>query len=166
MKVIFLDIDGVLNCRSSKSRCGCYVGIDNDKVKRLRRIVEATGAKIVLCSSWKTGWSPTNKDEQDRNAIYMDNRLKRERLKILAKTNDKGCNRGEGIVNWITLHEVEQWVVLDDEIFDDYEEYSIMPHLVKTDFYDRNGGLQDCHVDEAIRILNKENVDNGQNTNV
>ena len=154
MKVIFLDIDGVLNCQSSKSCCGFFKGIDNDKVKRLRHIVEVTGATIVLCSSWKKGWSPTDKDEQDRSATYMDNKLKREGLKILAKTDDKGSNRGEGIVNWISLLNVEQWIVLDDEIFDDYEEYGIIPHLVKTNFYDTNGGLQDCHVIKAIEMLN------------
>jgi hypothetical protein len=42
---------------------------------------------------------------------------------------------------------------LDDEIFPDYEEYGIMPHLVKTSFYD--GGLKEKHVELAIKILNK-----------
>lgn len=32
MKVIFLDIDGVLNTPSSESRCGEYIGIDDEKV--------------------------------------------------------------------------------------------------------------------------------------
>ncbi len=29
MKVIFLDIDGILNCSESKSDCFGYAGIDN-----------------------------------------------------------------------------------------------------------------------------------------
>ena len=40
MKVIFLDIDGVLNTPSSESRCGEYIGIDDEKVKKLKKIVE------------------------------------------------------------------------------------------------------------------------------
>ena len=35
MKVIFLDIDGVLNTPSSESRCGEYIGIDDEKVEKL-----------------------------------------------------------------------------------------------------------------------------------
>ena len=35
MKVIFLDIDGVLNTPSSENRCGEYIGIDDEKVEKL-----------------------------------------------------------------------------------------------------------------------------------
>ena len=35
MKAIFLDIDGVLNTPSSESRCGEYIGIDDEKVEKL-----------------------------------------------------------------------------------------------------------------------------------
>ena len=35
MKVIFLDIDGVLNTPFSESRCGEYIGIDDEKVEKL-----------------------------------------------------------------------------------------------------------------------------------
>lgn len=38
MKIIFLDIDGVLNCHNSKSDCNGRLGIDEDKVKRLKKI--------------------------------------------------------------------------------------------------------------------------------
>lgn len=71
MKVIFLDIDGVLNAaddeyittgpRKGKKAatpprvCG-YMGISNKKVERLARIVKATDAKIVLVSTWKKSY--------------------------------------------------------------------------------------------------------------
>lgn len=35
MKAIFSDIDGVLNTPSSESRCGEYIGIDDEKVEKL-----------------------------------------------------------------------------------------------------------------------------------
>ena len=62
MKIIFLDIDGVLNYRGckSKSPSGCY-GIEQDKVKLLKNIVEQTNAKLVLTSTWKTDWYKTNR---------------------------------------------------------------------------------------------------------
>ena len=50
MKIIFLDIDGVLNCSESKSECLGYTGIDTVRIKRLKRIIEETNAKIILIS--------------------------------------------------------------------------------------------------------------------
>ena len=51
MKVIFLDIDGVLNEEKSRSRCVGYKGIDDKKAENLAKIVRATDAKIVLVST-------------------------------------------------------------------------------------------------------------------
>lgn len=154
-KVIFLDIDGVLNCQSSKSGCGSWIGIDNSKVKILKEIVDKTNAKIVLTSSWKTFW------ERDYNLIthhhgkYLNNKLRKQGLHILDKTEDKGRNRGKGIYDWIKKHNIKNWLVLDDDIFKDYDE-EIIRHWIKTDFYDNNGGLQKNHIEKAIKILNGE----------
>ena len=64
-KVIFLDVDGVLNGKNSKSYCitedgRIITGIDTDKVKRLARIENDSKADIVLISSWKDGWYNSN----------------------------------------------------------------------------------------------------------
>lgn len=155
MKVIFLDIDGVLNCQASKSRCAGFIGIDDDKVERLREIVKATNAEIVLCSSWKTGWEHHFKDAQDELANYLDRKLKREGLRILDKTTDSSWNRGYGIQSWLATKKVSSWIVLDDEIFQDYDEQNIIPRLIKTSFYDDQGGLQQNHVQQAIEMLLK-----------
>lgn len=86
---------------------------------------------------------------------YLDSKLRKEHLYILDKTTDVGFNRGEGIRNWIKEHPVvESWIVLDDDVFDDYDKFDIIPHLIKTSFYSDNGGLQSEHVNEAIKILN------------
>ena len=154
MRIIFLDIDGVLNCQSSKSRCSGFIGIDDKKVKALREIVEQTGAKIVLCSSWKTHWERTEKDAQNELANYLDRKMKRERLRVLDKTSDDGSDRGHGIRRYLSdKPHITSWCVIDDEIFEDYEECSIMNHLVKTSFYDDNGGLQCGHIEKAVEIL-------------
>lgn len=152
MKVIFLDVDGVLNCRSSTSRCRGYIGIDRYKVKRLRQIVEATGAKIVLTSTWRTHWLRFNKEDQDECGNYLDRKLKREGLRILDKTTDNWSNRGEGIIQWVGSHNVDSFIILDDEEFD-YEECGIISRLVKTSYYDDDGGLKDEHVELAIDLL-------------
>lgn len=153
MKIIYLDIDGVLNCKSTEARCGYYLGIDDDKMQHLRRIVDATGAKIVLVSTWKDGWEREHKEDQDALANYLDRKLRATGLRILDKTEDKDHDRGAGILHWMDGHPVESFVILDDCLFD-YREMGLIPYLVKTteDAYD--GGLQDIHVQQAIEILN------------
>lgn len=153
MKVIFLDVDGVLNCVSSKSKCGAFVGIDDKKVKRLRKIVEDTGAVIVLSSTWKDGWRKIEKEEQDIYADYLDRKLKREMLRIFDKTRDEGENRGEGILRWMKNREIEKFTILDDNDYD-FAEQGLSSYHIKTEFYNENGGLSDEHVALAIEKLN------------
>lgn len=153
MKIIFLDVDGILNSNDTEDVFRGFIGLDYSGIKLLREIVDATGAEIVLVSSWKSRWYKDHKELQDNLANYLDARLAEEGLKIMDKTEGSSFDRGAGIVEWLSEHTVESWIVLDDEIFADYEEYGIMPHLVKTSFYD--GGLKDKHVELAIKILNK-----------
>lgn len=170
-KAIFLDIDGVLNCygvanknNCSKSRCGSYIGIDKDKTKRLAKIVQSTKAILILSSSWKIGWEPKGRYKIDGydihatpynyHAKYLDNHLKKKGKLILHdKTREENLlHRGEGIKNYLTRHpEITNWIVLDDEIFSDFYEYDIMPHLLKTN---PNWGLTDNDAEVAIKMLN------------
>jgi hypothetical protein len=54
MKIIFLDIDGVLNCdRTPNPRKFPYV-VDQRLLRRFRSLCECTGAKVVLSSTWRT----------------------------------------------------------------------------------------------------------------
>lgn len=154
-KVIFLDIDGVLNCQSSKSKCAGFIGVDNSKVKILKEIVDKTNAKIILISSWKNNWEK-DKDIIRYDGKYLDKKLKKQGLYILDKTKDSGSNRGEGIYNFIKENNVKYWVVIDDVIFYDYRKYGINDHLVKTEFYKDDGGLQEKHIKIVINILNGE----------
>lgn len=52
MKVIFLDVDYVLNTQEGLSKYGIHF-IDSEKVSLLKSIVFATEAKIVLSSTWR-----------------------------------------------------------------------------------------------------------------
>lgn len=53
MKVIFLDIDGVLNCdRTPNPRHFPYI-VDKRLLARFRKLVEVSGAQVVLTSSWR-----------------------------------------------------------------------------------------------------------------
>lgn len=154
MKVIFLDIDGVLNCDATNDRApsGC-IGIDDSKVSLLAKIVERTGAIIVLTSTWKSEWS-REPDFCSKDCAYLNQKLSAVGLTIAAKTSDQVVNRGSGISAWLSNKpDVDGWVVLDDDIFADYHRYGIMQHLVHTKY--RDGGLRLAHIEEAVRILNE-----------
>ncbi len=143
--ILFLDVDGVLNCASTTDRLGGYVGIDDRKVVILKKIVELFDAVIVLSSSWKDQWYKNDKDRQDIFANTLDRRLSMQGLSIADKTRDSGRNRGEGILNWIRDHgPVSGYLILDDEGFD-YASLGIGKHWLQTSF-SFGGGLSEKHI--------------------
>ena len=159
IKIIFLDVDGVLNCHSTKDLCGPYKGIEDKKVVLLKELVDKTGAVIVLVSSWKEWWTsnPKFKDKQDDLANYLDEKLAKQGLVIKDKTHDyNSVRRGRGILRYLnSLHEnnisVDKYVILDDEMFD-YLETKMTKHLIQTSYY--QNVLEKKHVRKAIEKLN------------
>ena len=157
MKVIFLDIDGVLNTPSSESRCGEYIGIDDEKVEKLKKIVKKTKAEIVLISTWKKYWRKEEKLKplQDYSATYLDEKLAKQGLKAIDKTKDKAdgryLSRGESILEYVYRNNVEKYIILDDCQFD-YDGCDLSDKLIKTN---QTEGLTDISVYKACEILQK-----------
>jgi hypothetical protein len=151
-KYIFLDIDGVLNCNNTTDDCFGMTGIEDRLVKKLSTIVNATGAEIVLTSTWRDYWESDKKESQDAEGTYLDEKLLKQGLHISAKTDpDWLYKRGEGIVEWLKDKNVESFVILDDEPHD-YKEVNLEQHWIQT--YDVNdGGITDEDVVKAIKIL-------------
>lgn len=162
MRVIFLDIDGVLNYWSSKSRCGQWIGIDRKRVKNLAKIVAATDAKIVLTSTWRQYYKLGVKYRQtNKIGKYLYRKLHQENLTIYDMTSEKTAwnHRGFQIQEWLDEHpEVTNYVVLDDELFFDEIELGVINHLIKTidKTEDEMAGLTDYLATKAIDILNGE----------
>lgn len=155
MKVIFLDIDGVLNyvyC-TAKAPNGC-IGIATEPLEVLSDLIRASDAQIVLISTWKKAWEKVSSDCSSMGE-YLNMRLAQQGLTVLDKTRDHILDRGYGIQVWLEEHpDVTQWLVLDDDIFEDYEEEGILSHLVTTNFY--TGGLRKEHLPLCMEILTKE----------
>lgn len=157
MKIIFLDIDGVLNCKTSRSRCGKYVGIDDDKLATLKWIADATGGEVVLVSTWKQSWQKLERDKykQDGQANYLDKKFKKYGLKVCDKTLDglDGVyfSRGESILEFIYRNKVKGYVILDDFQYD-YDGCGLTDNLVKTNVAT---GLTQKEAAYAIKILNR-----------
>ncbi len=106
MKVIFLDVDGVLNCEETfKHHTNSIIGIDPFMGLLVNRIILATGAQVVLSSSWRG--SPENEAIVER-AIGV---------KLLDRTKHLDIRvRGKEIEEWLLRHpEVTRYAILDDD---------------------------------------------------
>lgn len=153
-RIVFLDIDGVLNHRRvwhgrreraaalDKPHAIAYASFDRVCVMRLNRILDETGAVCVLSSSWRRSFSLDEmRDMLAHNGFTGQ---------LIGKTDYlQNSVRGEEIQKWLDECErdVERIVILDDEA----DMYPLIHRLVQTDF--DNGGLLDEHVDRAVEML-------------
>ena len=154
MRVIFLDIDGVLNSHAyDRERTATQGNIDETRLPLLRRIVEETGAYLVLSTSWRRHWDK-EPDRRDWIGRELAETFRTYGMDVYDKTPEiDPRERPSEIRAWLDAHpEVREYVILDD-FFGGWEELS--DHLVKT--HPRVGrGLEDAHVSAAIRILKGE----------
>ena len=158
MKILFLDIDGVLNCKYTKESFAGYAFVSDDKIRLLKKIIEATDAQIVLSSSWREGWfykdhAPhTSNTELDLFEALWDKLLEFD-IEMLDYTAEYG-HRGMEIDAWLKgcyNENIESYVILDD--MDESELRPHSSHLVQTDFSE---GLTEKHVIMAIEMLNEK----------
>ena len=153
MRVIFLDIDGVVNCWDTKERAPSRViGVEQRLIAHIKEIVDATGAKIVLSFTWRKDWAFDLLDGKDW--IYLRDEFAKQGLHFLDYTpSRRDSHRGEEIKEWLesTDYDVESYVVIDDEMYDIWELHE--GHLVQTSYDD---GIKPEAVDKAIKILEKE----------
>lgn len=127
MKVIFLDVDGVLNSDEYFDKIqgldiqGIESDIDINKVKLLKKAVDETGAKVVLSSSWR----------YTKNALALKKLLADYEIRITDSTPVVEHKRGLEIRKWLeNNNNVEDFVILDDEVFDSYDS-GLMKKLIK-----------------------------------
>ena len=158
MKVIFLDIDGVLNNTSTEETFEDYYFVEDEKVKLLKQLVTRTNAKLVLSSTWREGWYAkehiSNPSPSYLSAIRLFEALKQKLseygLELLSYTEDFGT-RGEEIDLWLknwTGEQVESFIILDDMYPEDLKLYT--ERLVQTS---ESLGLTQEDIEKAINML-------------
>ena len=145
-KYILLDIDGVLTselftkrCKSEKCGKNQY-GLDwFDPFCRedLRSIVDATGVKIVISSSWR------DLGIEKLRRAWEENEMPGE---LVGTTPVWVLPKKDAIESWIKEHPGDAYVILDDtDLGFDYQ-VKTDPHL----------GLTDEDAERAINLLNKQ----------
>jgi len=159
MKVIFLDIDGVLNTNKATYALNRYVDgsrvkDDQDRTKfdpigvgLINNLIEASGAKVVLSSAWRI--------TEEKMAEVLELMQKAGfRHSFLDVTPRLGKPRGREIKVWIDEWEMEnpEDPVTNYVIFDDDSDMLLhqMPHFCKCPYGD---GITWSNYCEARRIL-------------
>lgn len=152
MKIIFLDIDGVVNSYSTKERAPSkVVGVEQRLISHIKEIVDVTGAKLVLSSTWRKDWAFDLLDGIDWR--YLRDEFAKQDLYFMDYTpSRRDSHRGEEIKEWLesTEYDVESYVIIDDEMFDIWDLHE--GHMVQTSCID---GIEPGAVKMAIQILEK-----------
>lgn len=156
MKVLFLDIDGVLNSANYRKQKGAdyiFSIVDETKIPLLKKIIDATGAELVLSSSWRKGWY-FHQDADTFGGNYFDKLFEKYSLNIYSKTPVlEHCQRAKEIRLWLVDYSqkgIESFAIIDDIDFF-VNDVDLRQHFVQTsdDF-----GLTEENVIEAIKKLN------------
>jgi len=153
MKIVFLDFDGVLNSHDFLHRWqenaareavefkgNEHLMLDPVAVGRVNQILAASGAKVVISSSWRHGWTIERLKEILKAVGFVG--------EVIDYTPKHGKDRGHEIDEWLQDHDEghDPFVILDD----DSDMSHMTKHLVKTAFAH---GILDIHVEEAIERL-------------
>ena len=148
--VVFLDVDGVLNTRTTVERTpDFHTGIDDARVEILAKAVRKYGnADIVLSFDWKD----MKEDEDD--FCYLISKREKKGLALAGKTTDHYNNRGEGILKYLELHpEIDEFVILDDKKFDFRDYPNLWERLLITNGIERAEFASQTPAVEAIIFL-------------
>ena len=167
-KVIFLDIDGVLNTERQHDHCVetglAYVdnfgyAFDPVSVTNLKRIVDETGADIVISSSWKFWGLSTmqklwaNRDLPGKIIDVTPNSVSDEMLlSVDLDLMELPAGKGSEIKEWLETkgQQVTHYAILDDLPDMLPEQQS---HFVQTD---PRIGITEDDADRVISILTGE----------
>ena len=145
MKILFLDIDGVLNNQDA-FRKKDLDPIDEDNVIQLNRIIDATDCKIVISSVWRR----CNTVGSLRSMLELKHGVRKDSIIDFTPIFNRLAPRGHEIEAWLEKNDRPHFVILDDD--NDMLLYQEREHFVQTSF---KKGLTKELADKAIEILNK-----------
>ena len=163
--LIFLDIDGVLAPFGGRAPPGpppqraakldadaAFAPFDERCVERLAAIVAATDATIVLSSSWRARADAVAVIERRFRAFGPP---LSEKVPLPTTDINYHSVRQWEIARYLEKRPARRWVALDDEELVGGEECAERRALFvdRVSTIDSTVGLQDAHVDEAIRVL-------------
>lgn len=156
MKVIFLDIDGVINPgnnmkRNARLKRTCEnMYFDPVCINHLKTLVAHSGARVVLSSTWRL---PDELTLSTAHWVNLITCLSNYGIQLYGETGPSLSTRHEEINAWLSEHpDVESYVILDD-VNDDFQGENLRRLVLTNEII----GLTSSDVVKAERILqNKE----------
>ena len=165
MKIIFLDVDGVLNSDFTEETVNGWTFVDDKSIMLIKHIMDTTGAFVVLDSTWRQGYYGTTQKAPGDMSDWGE--LEYEALKERCEKYGvwfyghtpwpETGNRGAEIKRWIDENtggdkeELESFVIIDDV---DIRISNVFPaNFVKTRGH---LGITNHEVNRAIQILGKK----------
>lgn len=140
MKVLFLDVDGVLNNLNTDEKLGeelgvfqGFDGIDSKLLSRFLNWIKDKDVKIVLSSSWR-----------GHNGLCAH--LNSKGIHWIS-TTPKGTIRGQEIEEWLKSNPGFTHIAILDDIDD---MHPLQKYLVHTEPLK---GLQDVHIQKLDKLL-------------
>lgn len=144
LKVLFLDIDGVLLNEQDYRTNGSRV-IPQERVDLIKQACDRTGAVIVVSSTWRYSDETRDRLTMMGLSLHPDWRTIRSRVEgalIMAEI------RGDEIKQWLDAHpEVASFAIVDDDSDMRPEQ---MSRFVQTQF---STGVTPAHVERLVAIL-------------
>ena len=137
VRVIFLDIDGVL---APVRRWDRYGDLDPACIQVLNEIVARGQADVVVSSTWRYGKTAAELQ------IILESQGFTGRVVDKTPTGTPGAGRGEEIASWLAEHDVSGYVIIDDHV----DMGELENHLVQTH---PAHGLQSADAPRAIAML-------------
>lgn len=138
--VLFLDVDGVLNSHDDPEDF-----VDAQKIILLKKIVDATDAKIVLSSTWRH-----SKFDLIKCVLFS------HKLEIYDITSCRFTSTRPQEINWWVVankRKIKRFAILDDHPWSKYDRNG--RHLFQTNSF---VGLTEEIVEKVIAHLNKEKI--------
>ena len=176
MKIIFLDVDGVLNTsetyinmlnRYNKTK-QVDIDIDEFRLEYLKTILDNTDAKVVLSSSWRGGFIKQNNKVVPRSCKgkKLYNLLTKYNIELYDLTPNiySDINREAQINYWLSSNnDIDNFIIIDDEpnLYNCLINKLIKTSKVKDNemlmYMDDCIGLCEEHINQAIDMLNTKN---------
>lgn len=154
MKVIFLDIDGVLNSQNFLQN-NKTEPIDRRNVSVLKNVIDKTGAVIVMSSAWRL-WFDDNMMPTKGYSQCLYDILSEFGIKLFAKTPDFSTEeirakktfshvKAKEILAWLSENQrIDKYAVIDDL---DLINEEVNAHLVRTN------GQVGITEEDAVRVI-------------
>jgi len=173
-KLIFLDIDGVLNHQDGYENGECkynyehnYQGFSDDSKKYLNMLIENTGAKLVISSTWRSDGIERLREIFKLESIIGDIIGATPHLSIQGYgAAPRGCEiecylkeQGFWHINWskeeqqkyMDKSRIDNYIIIDD---DPDMLYSQRNHFIKVLPAPRNtSGFNEHYYNKALKVL-------------